>query len=115
MEQQKYAKYRITIGVLAVLVVIAFFSTGYTFVKSREQQQQQPFTGSNYLFLEEFKIGPGQVTATTCSARSSWINMHGRSIWDDKVPHFEQPLTNASPLPQKEKYPYMLICYHNSK
>ena len=59
MEHEKYAKYRITIGVLAVFVFIAFLSTGYTFMKAQEQQQQ-PILGPNYLFIDVFKIGPGQ-------------------------------------------------------
>ena len=75
MEQQMYAKYKITIGVLAVLVVIAFTSTGYTFIKSREQQQQQVITGSNYLYIEEFKIGTGQTVNEAIEETSGYVKI----------------------------------------
>lgn len=59
--------------VMAVFLVVSVTITGYTFIKAQEKPQENPITGSNYLYIEEMEIGFGMVANEAIAEAQGWV------------------------------------------
>jgi len=61
-------------GYLAsVLAIAAIAVTGYTAASAQEQAPASPISGSNYLYIQEYEIGPGTVPDDAVSLAQEWV------------------------------------------
>ena len=58
----------------AILLSVGI-ALGATFVAAR-QQPPAPFTGTNYLYIEEFELAPGTVMNDAIAEASQWVRDH---------------------------------------
>ena len=59
--------------VMVVFLVVSVTITGYTFIKAQEKPQENPITGSNYLYIEELEIGFGMVANEAIAEAQGWV------------------------------------------
>ena len=60
---------------IASLFVAAVALMGYTSIKAQEDQSNSPFTGSNYLYVQEFELGPGVVPNDAIAQAQEWVKV----------------------------------------